>query len=120
MNDTLRQAMPVVVSIVIIIAVAVLRQYSRTLAAILATMPINIPLSMWIIYSAENGDKAAITEYTQTLFWGLIPAFVFIGVAWLAFRAGWNLTQTIGVAYVAWAFGLGIMLLVRGMFNSAA
>lgn len=117
MNDTMRQVLPVIVSIVIIIAVAVLRQYSRTLAAILATMPINIPLSIWIIYTAESGDKTAMTEYTQTLLWGLIPAFVFIIVTWLAFRAGWNLTQTIGVGYVVWALALGVLLLVRGMVN---
>jgi hypothetical protein len=119
MNDTVRQVMPVIVSILIIIAVAVLRQYSRTLAAILATMPINIPLSIWIIYTAENGDKSAMTDYTQTLLWGLIPAFVFIGVTWLAFRAGWNLTQTVGVGYVVWALALGVLLLIRGMVNGA-
>lgn len=120
MSDTMRQIMPVIISIAIIIAVAVLRQYSRTLAAILATMPINIPLSIWIIYSAEHGDQTAMTEYTQTLMWGLIPAFVFIIVSWLAFRAGWALPQTIGAGYVSWALVLGVLLMVRGMVGGSA
>ncbi len=119
MNDTLRQVMPVIVSILIIIAVAVLRQYSRTLAAILATMPINMPLSIWIIYTAENGDKAAIADYTQTLMWGLVPAFFFLIAAWLAFRAGWALPQAMGAGYVVWALVLGVLLLVRGTFGSS-
>ena len=50
MSPALRQILPVIVSILIIIAVAILRNYSKTLAAIFATMPINIPLSLWIIY----------------------------------------------------------------------
>ena len=46
-----QRVLPVAVSIGIIIAVAVLRQYSKTFAAIAATMPINVPLALWIIYS---------------------------------------------------------------------
>jgi hypothetical protein len=117
MNDTTRQILPVIVSILIIILVAVLRQYSRVFAAILATMPINMPLSIWIIYTAENGDSAAITEYTQTLMWGLIPSIAFIVVAWLAFRAGWALPQTLGVGYMVWALILGVMLVVRSIMS---
>ncbi len=37
---------PVLISIGIIIGIAILRQYSKTIAAIAATMPINIPLRM--------------------------------------------------------------------------
>lgn len=120
MNDTLRQVAPVLVSIIVIIGVAFLRQYSRTLAAILATMPINMPLSIWIIYTAENGDKPAITEYTQTLMWGLIPAFVFLIGMWLAFRAGWTLPQALGAGYVVWGIALGVVLMVRGMVGGSA
>ncbi|NWF70742.1 MAG: hypothetical protein HXY40_16780 [Chloroflexi bacterium] len=117
MNDTLRQVIPVGVSILVIILVAVLRQHSRTLAAITATMPLNVPLSLWIIYSAENGDKAAMTDYAQTLVWGLIPTFVFVLIAWLAFRAGWELGQTLGASYVGWALVLGVELLLRAWWG---
>ncbi|MFN8372729.1 MAG: hypothetical protein U0694_07610 [Anaerolineae bacterium] len=118
MNDLLREALPVVVSIIVIIAVAVLRRYSNTLAAITATMPLNVPLSLWIIYSAENGNQTAMTNYASTLFWGLLPTVIFVIVAWLALRAGWGLVQTIGVGYFAWAVGVGVLLLVRRMLGA--
>ncbi len=69
-HDTLRQVMPVVVSIVVIIAVAVVRSYSKTLATITATMPVNIPLAMWIVYSGENGDHDTVARFAGSLFAG--------------------------------------------------
>ena len=113
MTPALRQLLPVVISILIIIAVAVLRNYSKTLAAIFATMPINIPLSLWIIYSADS-SQPAMASYSFSLVIGLIPTVVFIIVAWLAFRAGWTLLPTLGIGYAVWGVLLGILLVVRG------
>jgi hypothetical protein len=118
MNDTLRQMLPVVVSILVILAVAVLRQYSRTLAAITATMPLNIPLSMWIIYAAEQENSAALADYTASLIWGLVPTIVFMFVAWLTLRAGWTLLPTLVASYAAWALILGMMLAIRWLLGS--
>ena len=42
MSETLRQLVPTLVSILIILVVTVVRSYSTTAAAIVATMPINI------------------------------------------------------------------------------
>jgi TRAP-type uncharacterized transport system fused permease subunit len=86
-HDTLRQVMPVVVSIVVIIAVAMVRSYSKTLAAITATMPVNIPLAMWIVYSGENGDHDTVAQFAGSLFAGLGATILFT-VVLLAARAG--------------------------------
>jgi len=114
MSATLRQILPVGISIVIILIVAVLRNYSKTLAAIFATRPINLPLSLWIIASADGSDNAAMSVYAEKLVVGLFPTMAFIIVAWLAMRAGWSVAPAIVVGYVGWGVLLGLLILVRG------
>jgi hypothetical protein len=108
-----RNVLPVLVSMGVILLVAVLRNYSRTLAAITATMPINIPLALWIVYSAAPSDKAGVTTFTEGLIVGLIPTFAFLIVAYLAARAELGLPVIIGGGYAAWGVCLGIALLVQ-------
>src|SRR5258708_37139831 len=98
MTPALRQFLPVVISILIIIAVAVLRNYSKTLAAIFATMPINVPLSLWIISSADN-SQPAMASYSFSLVIGIFPSVAFVVVPWLAFRAGWPWCAPVGIGY---------------------
>ena len=109
--------LPVIVSIGIIILVAVLREYSRPLAAIAATMPINLPLALWIIYSAEGGDREVMATFTQALFVNIWPTILFIIVTWIAARAGWSLIPMLIVGYVAWGIGLGMIYLLRTFFG---
>jgi hypothetical protein len=99
---------PVVVSILVIIAVALLQDLSRPLAAITAAMPLGLPLAMWIVYAAEGGDRAAMVEFTGALFLSLPPLLFFALAAWLAARAGWKLIPMLVVSYAAWGVGLGL------------
>ncbi|HYO89377.1 MAG TPA: hypothetical protein VER79_12055 [Candidatus Limnocylindrales bacterium] len=108
-----RNVLPVLVSIGVLLLVAVLRNYSRTLAAITATMPINIPLAIWIVYSGAPADRAGMTTFVEGLIIGLIPTIAFVIVAWLAVRQGWSLPGIIGGGYVAWGLCLGVVLLAQ-------
>src|SRR5512135_1581431 len=94
---------PVVISIGIIIAVAVLRQYSKTIAAIAATMPINIPLGMWIVAAGGDTHPGALAEFNEAVLVNIFPTVAFILVAWLMARAGYSVLPTIVVGYVVWA-----------------
>jgi hypothetical protein len=108
-----RQVAPVLVSILVIVAVAVIRAHSRTLAAITATMPITIPLSLWIIWSGSSGDRTMIQQFTGTLPAGILGTLAFIAVMLLAVRAGWRLAPTLLIGYTAWGATLGLTLLAR-------
>jgi hypothetical protein len=66
MQIDVQRILPVLVSILIIISVAVLRQYSKTFAAIAATMPINIPLGLWIVYAGEQGMPRQLLPIWRT------------------------------------------------------
>lgn len=106
---------PVIVSIFILIAIAIIRQYSRTFAAIAATMPINVPLGMWIVTSGADDPQAALVEFNQALLLNIVPTLVFLLVAWQLSRAGFSLLQTILLGYVAWGVSLGLVFLARAI-----
>jgi hypothetical protein len=106
---------PVLVSIGIIILVAVLREYSKTFAAIAATMPINVPLALWIV--SAGSDRTAMTQFTEALFINIWPSMIFLVIAVLAARAGWGVVPMIAAGYVGWALGLGAIFLLRQMFG---
>jgi hypothetical protein len=113
MHDTWRQAGPVLLSMLVIVVVAIVRDHSRTAAAITATMPITIPLSLWIIYSGSRGEAAAVRQFTDTLPAGILGTVAFIAAVWLGARAGWRLLPMLGAGYAAWAVVLGLGLWLR-------
>ncbi len=112
MSDSWRQIMPVLVSIVIIIVIAVLRSYSKTLTAITATMPLNIALTLWIVSTAEKSDSGTMQNFTGSLLVGIISTVVFVVAIWLAARAGLRLGPVLVVGYLAWAATTGLSFLL--------
>lgn len=110
---SIERILPVIVSICIIVAVAVLREYSKTLAAIAATMPINIPLGLWIVYAGERGENGVMIDFSQNVMLNMIPTMFFAIVAYVAFRAGWTLLPSILAGYAAWAVTLALLSVVR-------
>lgn len=106
------KVLPVLVSIGIIIAVAIIKEYSRTIAAVLATMPINMPLALWVIYG-DGADLPAFARFTEDLFYKIWPTIVFLIIAVLVTRAGWRLLPTLLAGYAGWAVALGILIVLR-------
>lgn len=99
----LTKIIPVVLSIFVIILVAVIQERSKPLAAIIATMPVSVPLALWIAFSHSNGDHAQAALFTRNMILGIIATTVFIIAAWLAFRQRLSFPIVIGIGYLAWA-----------------
>ena len=114
---TWQQVAPVIISIIVIVVVAVARSYSTTLAAITATMPLTIPLSLWIVYAGSGGDRATTIQYTQSLFVLMMATVLFVVAAWLAARAGWGLARIIVTGYVAWGIAIAAILGLRRLLS---
>lgn len=112
-----QRVLPVAVSIVVIIAVAIIRQYSKTLAAITATMPINIPLAMWIVFSGSENDAQTRIEFSEGMLVGIFPTVLFLAVVFLTTRAGWSLVPTLVAGYVIWGIALLLLLGVRRLLG---
>jgi hypothetical protein len=115
MNGTWQQILPVLISLLTIILVAVLQARSATLAAILATMPVTVPLSLWVVYAGSGGDSSTVAEFTASLGITMIANVVFVSAVWLAARAGWRLAPVIGAGYVTWGLAVLALMAVRRM-----
>jgi hypothetical protein len=113
----LQELLPVIVSVMVIITIAVVEKHSKTIAAITAVMPATAPLALWIVYSSSGGERAAMGEFTSGLILGLIPTFGFAVAAWLAARAGMKLGPIILSGYSVWAIGTGLVFLIRNFWG---
>jgi hypothetical protein len=109
----LNEVMPVLISIVVIITVAVVQKQSKVIAAVTATMPVTIPLALWIVYTSTKGERKEIERFTGGMISGIIPTVAFVIAIWLATRIGLKLAPTILVGYFTWGLTLAGILAVR-------
>jgi len=109
--------LPVVLSIMVILLVAVIEKQSKLFAALTATMPLTAPLALWIVYSSNAGDKSAVSQFSLSLLLGLLPTMAFLVTGWLAARAGMKLAPMILTGYGVWAVGAMILYLLRDILG---
>lgn len=104
------KTLPVIISILIIITVAYLRERSRTLAVLFGTMPINLPLTLWIIFGGGQDNGTTIAAFIRSLFLAMIATMLWVLVVWFVVRNGYGLLSAVLTGYAAW--GLLIVLLI--------
>ena len=107
------EVLPVAVSVTVIILVAVLQRQSKLVAAVAAVMPLSAPLALWIVYSANREDPAAMAEFGRDLLVGILPTLGFVIAVWLATRAGLKLIPVLVCGYGVWTVGVAIIALLR-------
>jgi hypothetical protein len=105
--------LPVLLSIIVIILVAIIEKQSKLFAALTATMPLAAPLALWIVYSSNSANKNAVSQFSLSLLLGLLPTLAFLIAVWLAARAGMKLVPMILIGYGVWAAGATILYLLR-------
>jgi hypothetical protein len=113
----LQSILPVIISILVIIAVAVLERQSKFAAAITATMPLGVPLALWIVYSANKGNQTAMQELTRGMVIGFVPTLGFVIAAWLCALAGLKLLPMLVIGYGVWRALFGISLVIKRYFG---
>ena len=107
------RVLPVIVSVVVIIGIAFINQYSKSFAAIFTTLPVKITLAVWIVYSAEQGNAKELSEFSTGLLAGIIPNVMYIIGIWMAARADYGLVQMLLSGAVLWAITLMVTLGIR-------
>ncbi len=105
--------LPVVLSVLIIVMVAVLEKQSKAVAAVTATMPLTIPLAIWIVHASSKGERGEVTGFTLYLFLGILPTVAFVLAAWLAARSGAKLGGIILAGYATWGAAVGVLFTAR-------
>ncbi len=111
------EVVPVALSIVILILVAVLEKQSKLVAAITATMPLTIVLGLWVVYASAGGDTEAMESFTSGLIIGIIPSVIFLIAVWFGVRQGLRLLPLIAAGYAAWGACLVVILGVRKLIG---
>lgn len=108
---------PVVISVIVILLVAVMERYSKLLAAVTATMPLTIPLALWIVYTASNGDSVSVERFARGMVVGIIPTLAFAVAVWLGARAGIKLAPMLALGYAVWGLVLLVILALQRLFG---
>jgi hypothetical protein len=108
-----QKTLPVIISIIIILIVAVLRDKSKTLATLFATMPINMPLALWVIASGSAEDAAVLSGYVRNFIIALVPGFIWLGVVYALLKIGWGLLSAIVGGYAVWGVIIAALILLK-------
>jgi hypothetical protein len=102
----------ILVGCALITAVALISDRSRTMAGILGTAPINIPIILWIIWSKSESTYADVELTSRSMLLGIVSTACFIAVCWYGFGRRWPFALTIMAGYIVWAavaFGPGLV-----------
>jgi uncharacterized membrane protein (GlpM family) len=99
---------PVVLSVLVIVLVALAQERSRHLAAIIATVPLTAPLAMWIVFSATQGDHSQTADFAGSMLVGVVASLVFVLACWFGFRQHWSFPMVLVFGSAIW---LAIVLL---------
>jgi hypothetical protein len=93
----------IIIGCALLTAVALISDRSNTLAGILSTAPINIPIALWIIWSKNASNYPDIELTSRSMLLGIISTACFIAVCWYGFSRRWSFALTIGAGYIVWA-----------------
>jgi hypothetical protein len=107
----------IVIGCVLITLVAIVSDRSRTMAGVLATAPINIPIILWVLWGNTHGDYASLATVSRSMLIGLVSTACFTVVCWFGFRQRWSFAQIIAVGYLAWALVVFGPAVVRRLFE---
>ncbi|MGD9092137.1 MAG: hypothetical protein PVF74_04790 [Anaerolineales bacterium] len=109
----LEDILPVIISIIVIILVAILEKQSKLVAAITATMPLTIALGLWIVYASAKGEREAVTQFNLSMLLSIFPTIGFLVAIWLGARAGLKLGALLILGYTVWGIGTLILFFMR-------
>ncbi len=111
------EILPVIISIAVIVLVAVLQKYSKLFAAVTATMPLTIPLSLWVVYASVQGDRAQMEEFAQSLVMGVIPTLAFTLALWMGARQDLKIAPLLAISYGVWGVVLLVLIGIRRLLG---
>jgi hypothetical protein len=96
------RVIPVVLSVLVIVLVAIVQERSRHLAAIIATVPLTAPLAMWIVFVSSRGDQRQTADFVGSMVLGFAASLVFVLVCWIGLWQAWGFTATLVLAAAIW------------------
>jgi len=102
------RVVPVVLSVVIIILVAIVQERSRHWAALIAALPVSAPLALWIVFSATRGNHTQTAEFASSMLVGVGASMIFLVACWLALRFQWRFSLVLLFGGAVWCLVVGL------------
>ena len=99
---------PVVLSVVIIILVAIVQERSRYWAALIAALPVSAPLALWIVFSATRGNHTQTAEFASSMLVGVGASMIFLVACWFALRLQWRFPLVLLFGGAVWCIVVGL------------
>jgi Na+/melibiose symporter-like transporter len=99
---SLAKVYQLLISMAVLTVMAIIGERHRDMAGLLAAMPLQIPLAIWIVYSNTGGSVEQTTEFARAAFFGIIPTSIFCLAVWLALGKGIRPPQVYLLAYAIW------------------
>ena len=99
---------PVLLSVVVIILVAVVQERSRHWAALIAALPVSAPLALWIVFSATRGNHGQTAEFASSMLVGVGASMIFLVACWVALRFQWRFPLVLLFGGVVWLLVVGL------------
>jgi hypothetical protein len=110
------KVVPVLVSIAIIVLVSVVKEKSRFLVAVLTSMPVLMPMALWVVWSASKGNHEQTAEFAGSLVLGVAATLAFVTGTWIALRQNLDFGWRLGAGAIAWLVVLGGGKLLQGFW----
>ncbi|HBY94919.1 MAG: hypothetical protein M5U01_39400 [Ardenticatenaceae bacterium] len=88
--------------VLILTAVTLVSQYSRRLAGIVSTLPVNITVALWVVYSITGSRPQAVAPLALGMIWGLMSTMLFVVICWYTLTRGWALPKVLLFGYAVW------------------
>jgi hypothetical protein len=103
-------AIKIVVTAVLVVAIAEVAKRSSLLGAVLASIPLTSVLAMIWLY-ADTGDAEKVAELAASIFWLVLPSLALFIALPLLLRAGWPFAPSL-IASGALTVGCYFVMLV--------
>ncbi len=105
----MQRAIVILLSTLVITAVSLLGKRFPSLAGVIATMPLIIPLSIWAAYQSSGRDYQAIQKLVSAMLWGIALTGSFVVYARIGVGRGWPIWLVILSSYLGWLLGYAIL-----------
>lgn len=99
----------VLLTAIVVVAVAEIAKRSAPMGALLASLPLTSLLAMGWLY-ADTGDAARVAELARGIFWLVLPSLALFLVLPAAIKAGWGFWPSLAAGCAASVAGYGAML----------
>ena len=112
----LQTIIKVVLTSVLVVAIAEAGMRSVLLASILASLPLTSLLAFVWLY-ADTGDSEKVAALSTGIFWLVLPSLILFIALPLQLRAGMEFVPSLAISIALTAGGYALMLAVLGRFG---